>query len=404
MTKQKRIFVALAALLLVVFSVLPVFAQKTESHSVTVINTVGLNNVHIAINQYDIVNGEKSELSTNPLVLPGQVLERVCEIDNLACNAWIRAKIVFANDAPEVGDDFLTISSDKWLKRGEYYYYTEPVQSEKTVELFNKINIPSKWDNEYANKSISFTVYADAVQEKNFTPDFESDDPWFGTIIEHRIHDNYIVPVENEDKLFQVIYKDGAEGLVKVGDDFFSNWGTLMPGDVEKDKVTVKNEYAFPTTIFFQIETIDNSKLSNKLLLRIYTSKGDIYNGKLNGNIKDEIKLVTLNKGEELKVFYELKVPAELTNEFSLSKAKTKWIFRAYAENMEPSQDATSSTSPNSKQAEPQNVQPDQPSYSPIGSSTIQTGDVVIMVSIGIAMLICSLVVIVVARGGRRNE
>ena len=397
MTKIKKVLAVLVALLLVTLSAYPAIAQETDSHSVTVINTVGMNNVHIAINQYDIVNGEKSEISPNPIVLPGQVLERVCAIDNLASEAWIRAKIVFADDTIDVGDNFLNIASDKWVKCGEYYYYTEPVANKKAIDLFNRINVPAEWGNEYAKKSIKFTVYADAVQEKNFTPDFKSKDPWFGTIIEHRIHDDYIVPVDKDDQLFQVVYKDGAEGLVKIGNDFFSNWAALMPGDVVNDKVSVKNEYAFPATIFFQIETFDDSILSDRLHLRIYTSKGEIYNGKLNGKIKDEIKLVTLNHGDELEVFYELRVPAELTNEFSLAKAKTKWIFRAYTENMTPSQDVTSSTSPDKDH-------PVNPTYSPTDSSTVQTGDVFIMVSIGSALLVCSLVVVFIARGGRRNE
>ena len=67
--------------MLIVFSITPVFAE--ENHTVSVINTVGLGNVHIAINQYDIVDNQKVSIAENPTVLPGQKFDRVCEITNL---------------------------------------------------------------------------------------------------------------------------------------------------------------------------------------------------------------------------------------------------------------------------------------------------------------------------------
>ncbi|MFR3808776.1 MAG: hypothetical protein ACLTX3_07460 [Lachnospiraceae bacterium] len=79
--------------------------------------------------------------------------------------------------------------------------------------------------NRYSDQKMELHFTADAVQIKNFTPDFDSDDPWFGTVIEKSITDEYIIPGEKHD-LFSVSYEGGAEGLVKVGDDFFSNWET----------------------------------------------------------------------------------------------------------------------------------------------------------------------------------
>ena len=50
--------------MLIVFSITPVFAE--ENHTVSVINTVGLGNVHIAINQYDIIDNQKVSIAENP--------------------------------------------------------------------------------------------------------------------------------------------------------------------------------------------------------------------------------------------------------------------------------------------------------------------------------------------------
>lgn len=404
--KYKRMVVVIAALFVVVISAFPVFAAEEENHSdsISVINTVGLNNIHIAINQQDIVNGERVDIAINPTVLPAQVIDRICEIRNLANEAWIRTKVVFADDAPIVDERFLTISSEKWKKCGEYYYYTETVPNNKTIEFFNKINIPAEWDNSYIGKTISFNVFAEAVQSKNFTPDFESADPWFGTVIEHRVRDGYITPSEQGNQQFEVVYQNGAEGLVKVGDDFFSNWSTLMPGDVVKDKVLIKNDYALPTTIYFSSESIDKNKLIDKLKLRIYSENGEIYNGLLSGKV-DEIVLAKLKKGEELEVFYELTVPSELTNEFSLMNTKTKWIFRVEADNMvPPTPDATGYVGPDNP-----NYTPDSPDYDGWsgynGASSVQTGDVSLILSVAIAIAICfAAFFVIVVKGGKKRE
>lgn len=390
------------AIIVTLLSVYPAFSAENES-SVTVINTVGIGNIHIKINQFDIVNGERKAIASNPTVLPGQSLNRICEISNLANEAWVRVKIVYAEDTPDVGEDFITLSSPAWKKQGEYYYYTESLDKNETVEFFNKINIPKYWNEKYAKKTISFTVFADAVQKQNFTPDFNSQDPWFGTVIENSIKTTSVIPSEKSNKQFQVIYENGAEGLVKVGDDFFSNWGQLMPGDIVKDKVLIKNNYSLPTTIYFRTNKVDDSELLKKIKLRIFTDKEELYNGSMLGNITDEMELVTLNKGEQLVVFYELEVPSELTNEFSLATTKTEWVFRAYTENMEPpSPDATSNINPGS----PHNGNDDSAINNGSNSgSPIQTGDIPVIISIAIAAIVCMIAIYVIAiKGGRRNE
>ena len=409
----------LAAFLVAAISVFPAFSAEDSSHTISVVNTVGINNIHIEINQYDVVDGQRKEINPNPTVLPAQAYHRLCEISNLANEAWIRVKVVYAENAPDVGENFLTISSDKWKKYGEYYYYTEPVPHDGVVEFFSCMNIPAEWDNDYAGKEITFTVYADAVQTQNFTPDFQDQDPWFGTIIEHRVHDDYIVPKSKGTEHFEIIYENGAEGLIKTGDDFFSNWDALMPGDVVSDKMLIKNNYVLPTTIYFRTYNIDESKLLDKLNLRIYTADSEIYNGSLSGGVKDEIVLAKLKRGEEIEVFYEITVPAELKNEFSLAKAKTEWIFRALSDNMpDPSPNANGHIDPNSPNSpynpnSPDNSgNPDSPQYTPdyqspinSGIHSIQTGDMSVILSVGAAVIIGAIALfIAIKEGGKKRE
>ena len=218
----------------------PVYARS----EVSVINHVGIGNVNIELTKSSLNDqGEKVSFDDEQVVVPGQTVDEIVEVSNLANDAWIRMKVTFEDSTIDQLDDSLLGISDNWIKRGEYYYYTKPVERGDTTEFMKDVKIPSTWDESLSDKKMELHFTADAVQVKNFTPDFDSDDPWFGTLIEKSVTDEYVIPNTKND-LFSVSYEGGAEGLVKVGDDFFSNWGDLMPGDVVSDTVTVANKYA----------------------------------------------------------------------------------------------------------------------------------------------------------------
>ena len=67
MTKIKKVFAILIASIIAVLSTNPVFSAENES-SVSVVNTVGIGNVHIEINQFDIVNGKRQTIASNPTI------------------------------------------------------------------------------------------------------------------------------------------------------------------------------------------------------------------------------------------------------------------------------------------------------------------------------------------------
>ena len=39
--------------------------------------------------------------------------------------------------------------SSKWIKRGEYYYYTSILKRKETVDLFQSVHIPTSWKKEH---------------------------------------------------------------------------------------------------------------------------------------------------------------------------------------------------------------------------------------------------------------
>jgi len=325
MPKITKRMAALLSAIVVGMSTVPAYAQS----EVSVINHIGIGNVNIELTKSSLdKDGRKTAFDDEQVVVPGQTVDEIVEVNNLANDAWIRMKVTFDGSEIQGLDDSLLSISDNWIKRGEYYYYTKPVDRGDSAEFMENVKIPTTWDESLSDQKMELHFTADAVQIKNFTPDFDSEDPWFGTVIEKSITDEYIIPEEKHD-LFSVSYEGGAEGLVKVGEDFFSNWGDLMPGDVVSDEVTVANRYAKPVSIYFRTETIADDKFLKELNLQIKCEDKVLYDGSMAGEIKNKVLLGTLKKGETKHLTYTLTVPAWLDNPYAMSKTETKWIFTA---------------------------------------------------------------------------
>lgn len=308
------------ALLLLCMITLMKFNVLAATYETDIINGISTGDINISITEYNTAG----DLVDNEMVMPGQKVEKVIGITNNGSQSWIRAKIEFTK---YLTDNDVEIASDKWIKLGNYFYYTEPVGKNEHVELMRAINIPGSLTESVTGDTFKLNTTVDAVQVANFTPDFTSGDPWFGTVIEGCLHSNPDVKVNSTSDEFSIAFEGGAEGIVRVGDNFFNNWSDLMPGDTLRDKVILKNNYSRSVSIYFRTEVLDDNDLSKAINLKIYNDSTLIYNGALNRSL-DEILLGKLNKGDTLELNYEVSLPAELTNKYALSNAKTKWYFR----------------------------------------------------------------------------
>ena len=298
------------------------------SDSTEVINNVSISDVNIDLTMYTMQDGQKVAAPKNELVFPGSALDRISEIRNIARPVWIRATMVYDNgDLEENVSDLVLLNASDWIRKVAYYYYSEVVDTDETIEFTKQIKIPSSWDNSYSNKSFGMTLKVEAVQAENFTPNFSSDDPWFGTVIEQCVHGTYTKHSNSVSNTFFITYQGGAEGLVRIGDDFFSNWGELMPGDVVTDTVELRNNYSKPVTILFKTKTIANDELLDALKLTIKCEEKLIYSGPLKGEIEKAIELAKLDTGDSATLEYTLEVPTWLNNKYALSETKTEWIF-----------------------------------------------------------------------------
>lgn len=328
------------------------FPAMAATYTTEVTNNISMGDINIGIKEYEHdENGNEVAYRDGKMVVPGQKVDKIIRITNNANQAWIRAKLEYTDwqNFAGLSDNDVELASDKWVKVGDYYYYTEPVSRDASVDLIKSVSIPTDWTEVRSGGTFQIITTVDAVQTANFTPNFEAEDPWFGTVIEECVHTSHGVMTETGNETFGVIFENGSEGLVKVGDDFFSNWPSLMPGDAVTDTVRIGNNYSRPITIFFRTETIADDNLIGKVHLTIKNGEEVLYDGAMNGAITKEISLGYVKKGETKNLTYTVSIPAELTNEFALTKTKTKWIFRCFYGNSSGGSSGGGSSTKNSQ-------------------------------------------------------
>lgn len=323
-TFKKIIMLALSLMVFVPHS------AYAESKLETV-NNLGMGAVGINIAEYQIdKDGKEADYEDFKTILPGQKISKISRITNTGEPAWIRCKLEFVSETEleALDESMITLASDKWIKRGDYYYWPKAVPTGEHVDFTESVLFPKEWTEKVANTEFQIIISADAVQERNFTPDFLAEDPWFGTMIEMTMYEKSRV-IPTEDKAFEVVFRNGTEGLFANTEDFFANWSTMMPGDVFEDTLHIKNSYSTPIELYFSTETIADDILIKQIGLEIRDGSDKvIYSGTLHGALA-EMKLIWLNPGDETNLKYKVTVPKELTNKYAMMDTKTKWIFRA---------------------------------------------------------------------------
>lgn len=115
-------------------------------------------------------------------LVPGSEFCKKPTVTNIGSNpAIVRAKVTFVKPGTvtPVGDDFFPNGAPvlneeentKWFKDGEYYYYSEILETSgeksETNEIFTTVYIPDTWNNSDAGKEFDIIIYAEAVQAEN---------------------------------------------------------------------------------------------------------------------------------------------------------------------------------------------------------------------------------------------
>lgn len=319
--------------------------------SITVTNYIKTGDVNIGIQEYEIKNGREVLYENSKTIFPGDIISKIPRITNYAEPCWIRAKVSFENDKSEQ-DGFSSKNllgiSDNWVLKGEYYYYTEILDYNESIDVFKEVMVPTEWTREHDGQNLSIEVLAEAIQAENFTPDFTAMSPWGNEEIEMCVHEeNGTAACIKEEMVLKVEFNGQAHKLLAVPDNFFHNIRRAMPGDFYQDEILLSNTTNTEAEIFLKTEatdlTAEQVDLLEKINLKILMDQKVLYEGNLySEKLKDEISLGIYKPEETGILSFEIKIPKELNNDYALRNANINWIFSVYEENADLEENVTS--------------------------------------------------------------
>ena len=292
--------------------------------------------VNITLEEYQIEDGEEILYTDAKDILPGNRVSKIPRVHNSGNDCYIRAKFIFENTEEKL-EDAIYGMDENWTKEKDgYWYYHEILKSGDDIDIFEGIKIPENFSQEAQGGEFSIDIDVDAIQSANFTPDYDSKQPW-GTvnIIESAItdDDHTVNAVEtSSSKALQVKYQGDFGSLLANSDDFFSGFPAMMPGDIYEDTIELKNGSSNDIRMYFRSEALQDSKLLDEVILTIVYQEGanskTVYSGPLGADALSSSQLLdTIDAGTSGYLKFTLKVPAELDNEYAAISDYVKWTF-----------------------------------------------------------------------------
>lgn len=292
--------------------------------------STGIVDVKIEIFKLNSENKEIKYDESNKVVTPAEVISFIPKIENKGASSYVRAKIYYINEDIDASE-YITGISEEWEKYGEYYYYKNALNSEETVKLFNTIQIPQNVEEITSSKKIKLEITAEAIQEKNFEPDYTKDDPWQGVTPIKSANIEYNIDTTNDANI-TINYENGTGSDIETSNNFFENITNIMPGDSYSSRIKLKNTNKKNAKYYLKLNleglTGNEIGLLEQIDLTITNKNGEIiYNGKLK-NVEN-ILLGKYNIGDEDEFSLKMLVPKELENKYAGMHAKLNWVFSA---------------------------------------------------------------------------
>lgn len=241
----------------------------------------------------------------------------------------------------DVTDENITLDSfsglnEDWVRKGDYFYYKNIVHHSEDVPTFTYFRIPKEWDElsppNFMGSKFRVTALCDAVQAKNFTPDFESDFPWGELEIEDNDYDGNTFIAKENDRNEPISLGFLGTGRYALSSDKMVE-DSIQPGDTYKNEIHLSNKGENDTEVFFYVSEQDNVSDENLLDALSLTIKLDdkvYYEGTLRASeLTCERSLVYMKPGETHVLSYEIHMPTELKNAYEEKLDNFVWNFTA---------------------------------------------------------------------------
>lgn len=322
---------ALAVCLIIVFSTMVTYAAFSVQH--IFFNILSTDSVDIELSQLEMADGKEVPLK-GCLVTPGQNISYIPRVTNKGADCYIR--VIFEVDmnsecAKAISLDDISHMNDEWVKRGDSFYCKRILKKGESSDVFEGITVPSEWKNGDSS-SFTITASAQAIQAANVYPDFESILPWGSIGIEGSSLNKTVCGKAVTIPGDEIIFNSGGS-FECATDDLFSEFETLLPGDVYKKSVPVKNKSGRGMDVYFRTDN-EMSKLLETIDLSISCDGQMIYQGTLvSKELRSFIKVMNIPAGKEGLIDFQISMPPEAGNEYSKMNDQVKWILAAEYDN-----------------------------------------------------------------------
>lgn len=290
--------------------------------------------VKIGIETLGAEQGKLTKLSAKVIVDREKPVSYVPRITNRGAACYLRIRFVAKAGAQELGlTDYLLDIQDGWMRKGEYLYYQEPVSYGDDVDVCQGFQLPTEWDF-YQDKALQIQAEADALQAKNFRPDFTSESPWGDLVvtasrIEGRNRLEAVEPAGDDLQELEgnpcTVTADQQNGIVLEQGDFFSHV-MFLPGDSHRESLQLSNRETKRVQILLKMEW-EKSPFLDQMQLQIDNGDG-FYDGVLTGaELRDYRTLAILDPGETRTVDVTLSFPESADNTYQQSSDDIRWCF-----------------------------------------------------------------------------
>lgn len=298
-------------------------------------NTYNTGSVCIELDQYQKDDNGKLTPALPGVIMPGDKTDYIPIVTNNRADCYVRVRITItsddANDYPITTANVFGVNSE-WKQIGDDFYYTRILRSGESSEVFQGITIPALAEQGSGGLSgFRIDAVADAIQSKNFVPDFNSELPWGPVFVEHEKSPdpfNYCRTALKATAEKKLVFR-GNGGFEADTDDLFKDYEYIMAGDTCSDSLNIVNSSGNRIKVYFRTMNI-GSKLNDRTGLDLRADGLSVYSGSLTSERLNEhwCEVTELNAWENSELEFDITLPDASMNEYSILNDDVIWQFR----------------------------------------------------------------------------
>ena len=323
---KKRLFAVSVMLLIMIGLVSFCFAAYTGISGIK--NTFTTGGVNIGVEEYTKTASGETVCRPVTKVRSGGTVSYIPRITSYAEDCYIRVRLGASTQGKRIDimNNCLGIKNG-WIEKGNYAYYEHPLSQGQSADLCNGFSVTENWDFRKCNE-MTVCIQADAIQAKNFMPDFSAEEPWGSVSVKKSYISGYKsvneVQLEDDDGI-RIIFEKSADRICADRKKMFDNI-SLMPGDSRSDRIRIRNMSQERAEVMFKA-VCEKSALMDDLDLEI--NNGDLfYKGVLSGDkLREYRKIAEIEPGETKEISFDIGLSAEKDNDAQLKKGQATWYF-----------------------------------------------------------------------------